>query len=93
MVGWLADRLSADTEPCSAQRGMLLTWRKQSAKPEYGILPAASGFIFWMRVLTKSNGSEQAEAKKPAIIDAVTVIGMPRRLVCSFSISLACTGG
>lgn len=71
--------------------GLGRTLRKQSAKPVYGILPAASGFIFWMRVLTKSKGREQADAKKPAIMDAVTVIGRPRRLLCSFSISLACT--
>jgi hypothetical protein len=47
-------------------------------------LPLASGFIFWIRVLTKSKGSEHALAKNPEIRAAAVVLHLnftfgPRR--------------
>ena len=37
-------------------------------------MPCASGFIFWIRVFTKSKGRDDALAKKPEINAAVTVL-------------------
>lgn len=66
------------------------TFASTSIDPEYGTLPAASGFMFWMRVFAMSTGIETTVVTKPLIMLAVKNMPMPSCMPhCSTSIVLA----